>query len=178
MALPPSPVVHRRFEEHVRAMPDAVAVVWSGRQATYAELDARANRFAHLLIARGHGRGAKVGICLDYSIDMLVAILGTLKAGAAYVPFDPAYPAARLQLLLGQVPDLALIVASPATVAMVESAGVEVIDLEQLAGHLATLPATVPDVYVTGDDLCYAVFTSGSTGTPSWPRSATRAGST
>lgn len=166
VALPPSPVVHRRFEEHVRAIPDAVAVVWSGRQVTYAELDARANRFAHLLTARGHGRGAKVGVCLDYSIDMIVAILGTLKAGAAYVPFDPAYPAARLRLLLGQVPDLALIVASPATAAMVESAGVEVIDLEQLAGHLATLPATVPDVHVTGDDLCYAVFTSGSTGTP------------
>ncbi|MEU8793000.1 amino acid adenylation domain-containing protein [Streptomyces sp. NPDC048643] len=166
VALPPSPVVHRRFEEHARATPDALAVVWSGRQVTYAELDARANRFAHLLTARGHGRGAKVGVCLDYSIDMIVAILGTLKAGAAYVPFDPAYPAARLQLLLGQVPDLALIVASPATSTMVESAGVEVIDLEQLAGHLATLPATAPDVDVTGDDLCYAVFTSGSTGTP------------
>ncbi|MFD6490297.1 amino acid adenylation domain-containing protein [Streptomyces sp. NPDC060188] len=166
VALPPSPVVHRRFEEHARATPDALAVVWSGRQVTYAELDARANRFAHLLTARGHGRGAKVGICLDYSIDMIVAILGTLKAGAAYVPFDPAYPAARLQLLLGQVPGLTLIVACPATAAMVESAGVEVIDLEQLAGHLATLPATAPDVHVTGDDLCYAVFTSGSTGTP------------
>ncbi|MDF9868087.1 D-alanine--poly(phosphoribitol) ligase subunit 1 [Streptomyces pratensis] len=164
--LPPSPVVHRRFEEHVRATPDAVAVVWSGEQVTYAELDARANRFAHLLTARGHGPGAKVGVCLDYSIDMVVAILGTLKAGAAYVPLDPAYPAARLRLLLGQVPGLALIVASSTTAAMVESGGVEVIDLEQLADHLATLPATVPDVHVTGDDLCYAVFTSGSTGTP------------
>ncbi|WP_399095018.1 amino acid adenylation domain-containing protein [Streptomyces sp. BBFR2] len=166
VALPPTPVVHRRFEEHVRATPDAVAVVWSGRQVTYAELDARANRFAHLLTARGHGRGAKIGVCLDYSIDMIVAILGTLKAGAAYVPFDPTYPAARLRLLLGQVPDLALIVASPATAAIVESADAEVIDLEQLTGHLATLPATVPDVHVTGDDLCYAVFTSGSTGIP------------
>ncbi|MFD5824418.1 amino acid adenylation domain-containing protein [Lentzea sp. NPDC060358] len=166
MALPPLPVVHRRFEEHVRATPDADAVVWSGRRVSYAELDARANRFAHLLIARGHGRGAKIGICLDYSIDMIVAILGTLKAGAAYVPLDPAYPPARLHLLLGQVPDLALIVASPATAALVESASVEVIDLDPLADHLATLPATVPDVHVTGDDLCYAVFTSGSTGTP------------
>lgn len=119
--LPPSPVVHRRFEEHVRATPDAVAVVWSGEQVTYAELDARANRFAHLLTARGHGPGAKVGVCLDYSIDMVVAILGTLKAGAAYVPLDPAYPAARLRLLLGQVPGLALIVASSTTAAMVES---------------------------------------------------------
>ncbi|MFD9004259.1 amino acid adenylation domain-containing protein [Streptomyces sp. NPDC059582] len=166
VALPPAPVVHRQFEAHAAATPDAVAVFWAGRQVTYAELDVRANRFAHFLAARGHGRGAKVGVCLDYSIDMLVAILGTLKAGAAYVPFDPAYPQARLQLLLGQVPDLALIVASPATAPMVESAAADVIDLQQLAGHLAGLPATAPGVTVTGDDLCYAVFTSGSTGTP------------
>ncbi|MFE2977332.1 amino acid adenylation domain-containing protein [Streptomyces sp. NPDC059258] len=166
MPLPPSPVVHRRFEEHVQETPDAVAVVFSGRQVTYAELDVLANRFAHLLMARGLGRGAKVGVCLDYSIDMIVAILGTLKAGAAYVPLDPAYPAARLRLLLAQVPGLALIAASPTTASMVESGGVEVIDLGQLADHLATLPATAPEVHVTGDDLCYAVFTSGSTGTP------------
>ncbi|MFF3312407.1 amino acid adenylation domain-containing protein [Streptomyces sp. NPDC002952] len=166
VALPPVPVVHHRFEAHAQATPDAVAVRWAGRQLTYAELDARANRFAHFLARRGHGRGAKVGVCLDYSIDMLVAILGTLKAGAAYVPFDPAYPAARLQLLLGQVPGLALIVACPATAAMVDSAAVDVIDLEQLTEHLAALPATSPQADVTGEDICYAVFTSGSTGTP------------
>ncbi|MFE0605849.1 amino acid adenylation domain-containing protein [Streptomyces sp. NPDC058892] len=166
VALPSAPVVHKKFESHVAATPDAVAVFWAGRQLTYAELDAKANGFAHFLAARGHGRGAKVGVCLDYSIDMLVAILGTLKAGAAYVPFDPAYPSARLQLLLGQVPDLALIVASPATAAMVETAEVDVIDLDQLAGRLEALPSTAPDVTVTGDDVCYAVFTSGSTGTP------------
>jgi D-alanine--poly(phosphoribitol) ligase subunit 1 len=166
VALPSAPVVHKQFEGHVDAAPDAVAVVWAGRQVTYAELDVKANRFAHFLAARGHGRGAKVGVCLDYSIDMLVAILGTLKAGAAYVPFDPAYPAERLQLLLGQVPDLALIVASPATAPMVESASVDVIDLDRLSDQLADLPTTAPDVEVTGDDICYAVFTSGSTGTP------------
>jgi D-alanine--poly(phosphoribitol) ligase subunit 1 len=166
VALPPAPVVHQQFEAHAQAAPDAVAVFCAGRQVTYAELDVKANRFAHFLAARGHGRGAKVGVCLDYSIDMLVAILGTLKAGAAYVPFDPAYPAARLQLLLGQVPALALIVASPATARMAESAAVEVVDLEQLSEHLAGLPASAVDVTVTGDDICYAVFTSGSTGTP------------
>ncbi|MEV1085168.1 amino acid adenylation domain-containing protein [Streptomyces sp. NPDC050211] len=166
VALPAQPVVHQQFEAHTAATPDAVAVVWAGRQVTYAELDVKANRFAHFLAARGHGRGAKVGVCLDYSIDMLVAILGTLKAGAAYVPLDPAYPAARLQLLLGQIPHLALIVASPATAQMVESAAAEVVDLEQLADHLAGLAATSPQADVTGDDVCYAVFTSGSTGTP------------
>lgn len=166
VALPSAPVVHRRFEEHARTTPDAVAVFCAGQQTTYAELNAKANRFAHFLTARGHGGGAKVGVCLDYSLDMVVAILGTLKAGAAYVPFDPSYPAARLRLLLGQIPDLALIVASPATAGLVESAGVEVVDLELSADQLEGLPETSPDVTVTGDDLCYAVFTSGSTGTP------------
>ncbi|MFE9453863.1 amino acid adenylation domain-containing protein [Streptomyces sp. NPDC006739] len=166
VALPSAPVVHKQFEAHAKATPDAVAVFCAGQQVTYAELDAAANRFAHFLATCGHGRGAKVGVCLDYSVDMLVAILGTLKAGAAYVPFDPAYPSARLQLLLDQVPDLALIVASPATAALVESAAVEVIDLGRLADYLSGLPATAPAVPVTGDDVCYAVFTSGSTGTP------------
>jgi D-alanine--poly(phosphoribitol) ligase subunit 1 len=166
VALPPAPVVHHRFEAHAKDTPDAVAVVCAGRQVTYAELDVRANRFAHLLGARGHGRGAKVGVCLDYSIDMLVAILGTLKAGAAYVPFDPAYPAARIEQLLDQVPRLVLIVASPATAPMVASAPCDVVDLQRLEGELAALPGTAPEVTVTGDDICYAVFTSGSTGTP------------
>jgi D-alanine--poly(phosphoribitol) ligase subunit 1 len=166
VALPSAPVVHRQFEVHARATPHAVAVFCAGQQVTYAQLNAKANRFAHFLIARRHGRGAKVGICLDYSIDMLVAILGTLKAGAAYVPFDPSYPAARLRQLLGQVPDLALMVASPATAGLVGSAPAEVVALDQLSDHLDGLPVTDPDVAVTGDDLCYAVFTSGSTGTP------------
>jgi amino acid adenylation domain-containing protein len=133
---------------------------------TYAELDAQANRFAHLLVAHGHGRGAKVGVCLDYSTDLLVAVLGTLKAGAAYVPLDPAYPAARLRLLLGQVPGLALIVASQATAHLVDGSGVQVVMVEQLPGDLADLPPTSPGIAVAGDDICYAVFTSGSTGTP------------
>ncbi|MEV7187798.1 amino acid adenylation domain-containing protein [Kitasatospora sp. NPDC093102] len=164
--LPPVPVVHQRFEAHARATPDAVAVSCAGQQLTYAELDASANRFAHLLAARGHGPGSRIGICLDYSVDLVVAVLGTLKAGAAYVPFDPAYPAARLRLLLGQIPDLALVVAGPATAGLVETAAAEVLAPERWSQELDGLPATSPDVVVTGDDLCYAVFTSGSTGTP------------
>ncbi|MEU5163240.1 amino acid adenylation domain-containing protein [Streptomyces sp. NPDC020875] len=166
VALPPAPLVHRRFETHAAAAPGAVAVVHGEQRVTYGELNARANRFAHFLGARGHGRGTLVGICLDYSVDMVVALLGTLKAGAAYVPFDPAYPAARLRLLLGQVPGLALIVASPETAALVESADAEVILLDRGAGRTADFPATDPAVAISGDDICYAVFTSGSTGVP------------
>ena len=164
--LPAVPVVHHRFEAHAKATPDAIAVRWAGQSVSYQELNAKANQFARFLTERGLGRGAKVGVCLDYSIDILVAILGTLKAGAAYVPLDPAYPAARLRLLLGQIDDLAMIVASPATAELVDSADAPVVDLAQLSDELAALPVTDLDVPVTGEDLCYAVFTSGSTGTP------------
>ncbi|WP_431041558.1 amino acid adenylation domain-containing protein [Streptomyces sp. P1-3] len=164
--MPREPIVHKVFEEHARSTPDSAAVVCAGQRLTYGELNAKANQFAHFLAARGISRGAKVGVCLDYSIDMAVAVLGTLKSGAAYVPLDPSYPAARLQLMLRQLPDLALIVVSPATVGLVDSAAVEAIDLQERSGQLASLVATDPDVPVTGDDLCYAVFTSGSTGTP------------
>jgi len=166
VALPAAPVVHRRFEAVADATPDAVAVVCAGRRVTYAELDAQANRFARLLVARGHGAGDRIGVCLDYSVEMVVTILGTLKAGAAYVPLDPTYPPARLHLLLERIPGLALIVASRATAELVESTTVEVVAVERLPELLAGLARTAPDVDVTGDDLCYAVFTSGSTGTP------------
>ncbi|CAL9617402.1 Plipastatin synthase subunit A [Streptomyces sp. enrichment culture] len=166
VALPSAPVVHRQFEAHAAATPGAVAVRCAEQEVTYGELNARANRFAHYLTGRGLGRGARVGICLDYSIDLLVALLGTLKAGAAYVPFDPSYPAARLELLLGQVPGLSLVVTSPATAGLVRPGAVETVGLEQLSAQLAGLPETDPGITVTGDDLCYAVFTSGSTGTP------------
>ncbi|WP_282794112.1 amino acid adenylation domain-containing protein [Streptomyces sp. CC224B] len=166
VALPSEPVVHKRFETHAEDTPDATAVVCAGQRMTYAELNAEANRFAHFLARHGCGRGAKVGICLDYSIDMVTAILGTLKAGAAYVPLDPSYPAARLRLLLGQLPDLALIVASPATAGLVESAAAEVIAPARLSDLLGGAPTSNPDAPITGDDLCYTVFTSGSTGTP------------
>ncbi len=166
VALPSAPVVHKKFEAHVQSAPTAVAVVCAGQQLTYAELNARANQFAHLLLARGLGRGAKVGVCLDYSADLLVAILGTLKAGAAYVPMDPSYPAERLRLLLAQIPDLALIVASPATAGLVDAARADVVTFEQISDDLTSRSQENPEEPVTGEDLCYAVFTSGSTGTP------------
>ncbi|WP_041939149.1 MULTISPECIES: amino acid adenylation domain-containing protein [Frankia] len=166
VALPSAPVVHTKFEAHAQATPTAVAVVCAGQQLTYAELNARANQFAHLLLARGLGRGAKIGVCLDYSADLLVAILGTLKAGACYVPMDPSYPAERLRLLLAQIPDLALVVTSAATAGLVESARADLVSLDGIDADLSSRSPENPDVSVTGDDLCYAVFTSGSTGTP------------
>ncbi|MFL6117576.1 MAG: amino acid adenylation domain-containing protein [Catenulispora sp.] len=164
-ALPADPLVHRRFAEHAKRDPDRTALVCGPEVRTYAELDASANRFAHLLAGRGIGPGSLVGVCIDRSVELMIAILGVLKAGAAYVPLDPTHPRDRLRLMVSQLPDLRLIAAGPSTAELVRDAGRPWLDVTAVP-ELAELPGHDPEVAVTGDDLCYAVFTSGSTGTP------------
>ncbi len=97
----PQPVcIHQLIEEQVRHSPDEVAVVFEGKSLTYQELDQRSNQLAHLLQQQGVGQEVLVGICLERSLEMVVALLGILKAGGAYVPLDPAYPADRIQYVL------------------------------------------------------------------------------
>src|SRR5262249_46182673 len=88
------------FEEQVERNPEAVAVVFDGESLSYGELNVRANRLAHYLIGLGVGPESLVGIALERSIELVVALLGTLKAGAAYLPLDPDYPEARLAHML------------------------------------------------------------------------------
>ncbi|MCP4664017.1 MAG: AMP-binding protein, partial [bacterium] len=101
--------IHELFEDRVAAAPEAVAVVLAGsdppRQVSYRELNRQANRLAHYLRARGVGRSAGapelcVGLCVERSLEMVVAILGILKAGGVYVPLDPSYPSERLAFML------------------------------------------------------------------------------
>ncbi|MFD3940244.1 amino acid adenylation domain-containing protein [Streptomyces sp. NPDC058611] len=166
LALPEDLVVHRVFEAHARQHPDRTALTCADERLTFAELNTRANRFAHHLIALGAGRGSVIGVCLDRTPDLLVAILGTMKAGAAYVPLDPTYPAERLQLMVSQLDEIKFNVASADTRDLIAGAPGELILLDGLAGQLEAQPATDPVVDLSNDDLCYVVFTSGSTGTP------------
>src|SRR5262249_26094691 len=92
--------VHQLFEEQVRQMPDAIAIAQEDRQLSYGELNARANRLAHYMREIGAGPDSRVALCLDKSLEMIVGLLAVLKAGAAYVPLDPAYPSQRLSLML------------------------------------------------------------------------------
>src|SRR6202041_2464852 len=87
------------FERQVGTTPHAIAMECAGERRTYAELNSRANQLAHYLKTLGIGAECRVGICLERSLEMLVALLGTLKAGAAYVPLDPAYPTERLDYM-------------------------------------------------------------------------------
>ncbi|MEV6568682.1 amino acid adenylation domain-containing protein [Streptomyces kronopolitis] len=168
LALPEDLIVHRVFETHARQHPDRTALTCGAEQLTFAELNARANRFAHHLIALGAGRGSVIGVCLDRTPDLLIAILGTMKAGAAYVPLDPTYPAERLQLMVSQLDEIKINVVSTETRFLIAGAPGELVVLDELepAGELDAHPSTEPVVDLSNDDLCYVVFTSGSTGTP------------
>jgi len=95
-AHPEDACVHRLFEQQVRRSPEATALVFEGESLTYAELNARANRLAHRMIALGVRPDDRVALCMQRSIGMIVALMAILKAGAAYVPLDPAYPGERL----------------------------------------------------------------------------------
>jgi amino acid adenylation domain-containing protein len=152
------------FEQQVRKTPDAVAVVFGDQQLSYAELNARANRLAHHLVdACGVGADTLVGLCVERTPHMVVGMLGILKAGAAYVPLDPAYPAARLALMLED---------SAAPVLLTQSRL-----LTRLPRHAATIveidgpaldgsPAGNPAVRIDARQLAYVIYTSGSTGRP------------
>ncbi|MDN3295050.1 amino acid adenylation domain-containing protein [Streptomyces ficellus] len=161
---PPGAPVHRVFETHAKAHPGRPALTCGPVSYTYGELNERANRLAHWLLARGVGPGSVVGICLDRSPELVVTLLGALKAGAAYAPLDPSYPAERLRLMTEQLAHADLIAVSPATSALVEHCADKAVEVAGL--DLDAFPATEPEVAVDGESLCYVVFTSGSTGAP------------
>jgi amino acid adenylation domain-containing protein len=154
--------VHDLIGAQVRRTPDATAVVFAHTSITYRQLEQRANRLAHQLIAAGVGANALVGVCLERSIEMVVAILGIWKAGGAYVPLDPQYPADRLSLMVKDA-ELSVIV--------VDDAGAKRLpDGAWTATHvdaaLAGADHRDPRPRSSVDDLAYVIYTSGSTGKP------------
>jgi amino acid adenylation domain-containing protein/non-ribosomal peptide synthase protein (TIGR01720 family) len=140
--------------------PDRRAVTFAGRHLTYAELDQASSRLARLLVRRGVERGAAVGVHLPRSLDLLVAILGILKAAAAYVPLDPAYPRPHLMGLIDDTAIMTIVTDSDLAHAMGEVADLIVIDREESDDPTVALPS------VSADDLAYVIHTSGSTGRP------------
>ncbi|RYZ40917.1 MAG: amino acid adenylation domain-containing protein [Myxococcaceae bacterium] len=157
--------LHHPFEAQVERTPDAPALVFQGRVMSYRTLNAEANRLAHHLRSLGVGPGALVGLCLQRSFEMIIGVLGTLKAGAAYVPLDPSYPKARLEFTARDA-GLKLILAQEATRSLVADTEARVLCLEQLREVLASASVENPRVSVTGEDLAYVIYTSGSTGQP------------
>jgi len=162
--------IHQLFEEQVTRTPEAVAIVHEGRHMTYDELNARANQMAHHLRSIGVGPEVLVGICLERSLDMVVALLSVLKAGGAYVPLDPAYPKERLVYMLEDSAPLALLTHSCyETLFSGMSKCPLLIDLSAEFSVWMNQPITNPNPISVGlkpENLAYVIYTSGSTGKP------------
>ncbi|HEY0019275.1 MAG TPA: amino acid adenylation domain-containing protein [Longimicrobium sp.] len=158
--------IHQVFEAQAARTPDAVAVTFEDQSLTYAELNARANRLAHHLVARGVGPEVRVGLFLERGLEMVVAILGTLKAGGAYVPLDPAYPTERVAFALSDAGVPVLLTQDSLRDTLAVHDGVEVISLDRASAGIAAESAENPSSSATPESLAYVIYTSGSTGTP------------
>ncbi|MEV0810861.1 amino acid adenylation domain-containing protein [Micromonospora sp. NPDC050200] len=161
---PATQTLHGPIEERAARTPDAVALTIDGRSATYAELNAAANRVAHRLRAAGVGPETLVGVCAERSVELVTGLLGVLKAGGAYLPLDPEYPADRLAFMVDDAAAPVVLVQEhlrdvlPAT-------GATVLALDD-AGVWAGQPADDPTPAAGPEHLAYVIYTSGSTGRP------------
>ncbi|HEY0022719.1 MAG TPA: amino acid adenylation domain-containing protein [Longimicrobium sp.] len=158
--------IHEQFEAQAARTPDAVAVVHEDRELTYGELNARANRLAHHLRSLGVGPDVRVGICVEREPELVVAVLGVLKSGGAYLPLDPGYPRERL---LDMVQDSAPVVmlTQEALAGRLAALDVPLLPLDEDAGWWDGQPATDPErAALTPEHLTYVIYTSGSTGRP------------
>ena len=158
--------LHGRFVQAAQAHPQAVAVWDQGRALTYAELHAQSDHLAQLLRTHGVGPEVPVALCLERSIDMVVAVLGVLKAGGAYVPLDPAYPAERLAYTVQDARPAVVLAHAALRERMQSLTDVPVLELEALLAQpgpesAPPLPAEMPSAHAA-----YVIYTSGSTGKP------------
>ncbi|WP_329220888.1 amino acid adenylation domain-containing protein [Streptomyces sp. NBC_01485] len=159
--LPEPTTLVRLWDRQVRATPDAVCVVGDGRSLTFAETDARASALARELRTGGVRSESLVGVCLERSVELVVALLGVLKAGGAYVPLDPGYPADRLQYLLADS-GVRLVVADPGhPTSALFGDGVRLVAVDQEPGA-----DPEPAEEAQPHHLAYVIYTSGSTGNP------------
>jgi amino acid adenylation domain-containing protein len=154
------------FAEVVRAHPGAEAVAWGSERLSYAELDARADRLARRLRDAGVRPGERVGLALERSAPLVTAMLAVLKAGASYVPLDPAYPAERRAFMRRDAGVAALVVARAADARLDPGERVRVVALDEARAAVAAQPDDVPSAASFGGSEAYVVYTSGSTGTP------------
>jgi amino acid adenylation domain-containing protein len=162
---PPAAGFQALFEESAARNADRPALRWGDEELTYAELNRRANRLAHHLRAAGVGPDQRVGLFLDRSIDMVVAVLAVVKAGGAYVPLDPTYPTERLAYMLERA-GAALVIAADRLPEELSAGGARVLSLRDEAAEIERRSAENPPVTTSPANLAYVVFTSGSTGRP------------
>ncbi|MEH2407387.1 MAG: non-ribosomal peptide synthetase [Nostoc sp.] len=169
---PQQACIHQLFEAQVEKTPDAIALIFNNQHLTYRDLNSRANQLAQHLQSLGVGTEILVGICIERSLEMVVALLAILKAGGAYVPLDPGYPQERLAFILSdtQVSVLLtqkeLVAKLPTHTAFVICLDADWNALAKPTGGIAQNKKENLSTSVTADNLAYVMYTSGSTGTP------------
>ncbi|MFJ6749525.1 amino acid adenylation domain-containing protein [Streptomyces sp. NPDC091266] len=159
---------HQLFEQRVRAHPDRIAAVHGDRRWTYRQLNARANRLAHALLARGLRRQGVVAVVAERSLDWMAAALAVFKAGGVYLPIEPHFPADRMATMLARA-GCALVLTEPCSATALDQAVAELPGVRTLfidAACESHRDESDPGVRVAPDDLAYIYFTSGSTGEP------------
>jgi amino acid adenylation domain-containing protein len=156
--------VHQLLEHSAKQFSKSCAVEFGDKTISFGELDVRSNRLSHYLAARGAGPGAIVGIMLDRSIEMVVALLAVLKTGSAYLPLDPSFPASRLEFMAADAGLAVLVTSGTLAVNIATSVPAVLMDREREAIH--SMPEEALGRYVEGDAVAYVLFTSGSTGKP------------
>jgi amino acid adenylation domain-containing protein len=161
---PQATCVHQLFEAQAVKTPEAPAVEFSGRRLTYDELNARANQFAHYLIKHGVCPGAMVGISIERSFDMVIAILGVLKTGAAYVPLDPTYPRERIAFMIKDTASRVVITQSHLAANI--DADAQLIRIDDDWQVISAENKYSPNVPVSSAEIALVLYTSGSTGNP------------
>jgi len=161
---PPATLLHSMFEAQVERTPEAVALICDDQSLTYRELNRRANRLAHALRERNVGPDTIVGICIDRSLELVIALLGILKAGGAYLPIDLAYPRERLAFMLEDANAPVLLTQSKLAADLpAYQAKVLCLDDAELAAFDAYSTSN-PESGAAAENLAYVIFTSGSTG--------------
>jgi natural product biosynthesis luciferase-like monooxygenase protein len=158
-------LVHQSFERQAAEQPDTTALFCGDRKLSYCDLDARANQLANYLVAQGIGVGALVGIHLDRSLDLVIAVLAVLKAGAAYVPLDPDFPAKRIEGMVEDAKPRA-IVSRSALMSRLSGPVPSSILLDRDCAAIAAAGSENAKTRTTPTDLAYVLYTSGSTGRP------------
>jgi amino acid adenylation domain-containing protein len=163
----PESLLPELFEAQVIKTPEATAVVYEEQSLSYAELNCRANRLAHLLRERGVGPETIVGICVERSLEMVISLLGVLKAGGAYLPLDPLYPQERLAFMLEDARPLCVITTGVAADILPASTPLLRLDGEEMPSLLAAQPEINPARHeLNPEHPAYVIYTSGSTGQP------------
>jgi len=156
--------IHQLFEQQANKNPNQTAIIWQQQRISYAELNRHANQLAHYLIAHAITPETMVGICMERSIHMVISMLGILKAGAAYVPLDPNYPAQRMTHML-QDSGTRLVISQTSLLAKLPS-DITTLQLDADGSKIAAYPDNNPQLKLNSHQLAYVIYTSGSTGLP------------